>query len=106
MRNKALSDDSLIDYANNEAIDFKNKPGNPFVDIYARNGKCQIEFATREWLKKQDLYEPSMVSFAQKLNKQHNPYERIVLEKCELQENVVEEKVLYWVERLLQITNV
>lgn len=88
------------------AVDFKNKPGNPFVDIHARNGKCQIEFATREWLKKQDLYEPSMVSFAQKLNKQRNPYERIVLEKCELQENIVEEKVLYWVERLLQITNV
>ncbi len=44
-----------------------------------------------------------MDSLTEKLNKTRNPQERIVLECCELQENVIVERACYWVERLLQI---
>ncbi len=84
-------------------IDVETSFGHPFIDIYARNGKCRIEIATREWLKKTELLESLMDSLTEKLNKTRNPQERIVLECCELQEKVIVERACYWVERLLQI---
>ena len=85
------------------AIDFNYKPGTPFIDVYAKNGKCQIEFATREWLKKQDLHEPLMNDYALKLNKLRNTHERIVLEKCELQEDVIVNQVCYWIQKVFEV---
>lgn len=84
------------------AIDFNNKPGIPFIDIHARNGKCQIEFATREWLKKKDLYESTMNNYAKKLKKQRKTYERIVLEKCDLQEDVIVNQARHWIQKVLE----
>ena len=85
------------------AIDFNYKPGTPFIDVYAKNGKCQIEFATREWLDKKDLCEFLMNGYAQKLNKLRNTRERIVLEKCELQEDVIVNHVCYWIQKVFEV---
>ena len=84
-------------------VDVETSFGHPFIDVYAKNGKCRIEIATREWLKKTEMLESTMDSLAQKFNKTRNGQERIVLDDCELQEKVVVEKACYWVERLLQI---
>lgn len=85
------------------AIDFKEKTDTPFIDIYAKNGKCYIEFATRVWLKYMDLHEVSMNYYAERLGKRRNAHERIVLEKCEIQEDVITNLAHDWIMKILEL---
>ena len=83
------------------AIDFKDKTDTPFIDIHAKNGKCYIEFATRAWLKYMDSHEVSMNYYSEKFGRKRDPHERIVLETCEIQEDVIANLAHDWIKKIL-----